>query len=144
VTPSKLGSAKPAWMNFDDAWVDEVRRGLLACKVFLWYPLYCNPAPFHQSLSIIDLTLPRACLQSNDKQLDLPSRHHEAQRRTQRHCFEFQSIVHCHLDSPHGPRCLPRSSEVRIPLHPNQTHCKWFPFSFMRHDLSYSHTVVYL
>jgi POT family proton-dependent oligopeptide transporter len=27
-------------MTFDDAWVDEVRRGLLACKVFLWYPLY--------------------------------------------------------------------------------------------------------
>lgn len=38
--PSRLGSSKPAWMNFDDAWVDEVRRGLLACKVFLWYPLY--------------------------------------------------------------------------------------------------------
>lgn len=27
-------------MTFDDAWVDEVRRGLMACKVFLWYPLY--------------------------------------------------------------------------------------------------------
>jgi len=27
-------------MTFDDAWVEEVRRGLLACKVFLWYPLY--------------------------------------------------------------------------------------------------------
>jgi len=27
-------------MTFDDAWVDEVRRGLLACKVFLWFPLY--------------------------------------------------------------------------------------------------------
>lgn len=27
-------------MTFDDEWVDEVRRGLLACKVFLWYPLY--------------------------------------------------------------------------------------------------------
>ncbi|KAK2739958.1 hypothetical protein FQN57_006277 [Myotisia sp. PD_48] len=31
---------KPAWMTFDDAWVDEVRRGLLACAVFLWYPLF--------------------------------------------------------------------------------------------------------
>ncbi|CAG8084446.1 unnamed protein product [Penicillium salamii] len=40
VKPSVLGSAKPAWMDFDDAWVDEVRRGLLACRVFLWYPLY--------------------------------------------------------------------------------------------------------
>ncbi|KAE9362677.1 putative peptide transporter ptr2 [Stipitochalara longipes BDJ] len=40
VKPSRLGTSKPAWMTFDDAWVDEVRRGLLACKVFLWYPLY--------------------------------------------------------------------------------------------------------
>ncbi|KAL3419872.1 POT family protein [Phlyctema vagabunda] len=39
VMPSKI-SNKPVWMTFDDAWVDEVRRGLLACKVFLWYPLY--------------------------------------------------------------------------------------------------------
>ncbi|KAI1982380.1 hypothetical protein LOZ53_000087 [Ophidiomyces ophidiicola] len=31
---------KPEWMTFDDAWVDEVRRGLLACGVFLWYPLF--------------------------------------------------------------------------------------------------------
>ncbi|KAH6715685.1 putative peptide transporter ptr2 [Leptodontidium sp. MPI-SDFR-AT-0119] len=38
--PSHLGATKPAWMTFDDAWVDEVRRGLIACKVFLWYPLY--------------------------------------------------------------------------------------------------------
>ena len=37
--PSRMAS-KPAWMSFDDAWVDEVRRGLLARKVFLWYPLY--------------------------------------------------------------------------------------------------------
>ncbi|PSN62742.1 MFS peptide transporter-like protein Ptr2 [Corynespora cassiicola Philippines] len=43
VKPSAIrarGETVPAWMTFDDAWVDEVRRGLLACKVFLWYPLY--------------------------------------------------------------------------------------------------------
>lgn len=40
--PSNFGANKPAWMDFDDAWVDEVRRGLLACRVFLWYPLYCT------------------------------------------------------------------------------------------------------
>lgn len=33
-------AVKPAWMTFDDAWVDEVRRGIMACKVFLWYPVY--------------------------------------------------------------------------------------------------------
>lgn len=41
VKPSRLDSNKPAWMDFDDQWVDEVRRGFKACKVFLWYPLYC-------------------------------------------------------------------------------------------------------
>ncbi|KAJ8082330.1 hypothetical protein PM082_008183 [Marasmius tenuissimus] len=40
VKPSKLGDARPAWMTFDDAWVDEVRRGLEACAVFCWYPIY--------------------------------------------------------------------------------------------------------
>jgi len=39
VKPSQLGTNKPEWMTFDDEWVDEVRRGLKACKVFLWYPL---------------------------------------------------------------------------------------------------------
>ncbi|WEW56166.1 hypothetical protein PRK78_001601 [Emydomyces testavorans] len=37
--PSNIAN-KPAWMDFNDAWVDEVRRGLLACRVFLWYPLF--------------------------------------------------------------------------------------------------------
>jgi len=31
---------KPAWMTFDDAWVDEVARGLKACGVFWWFPVY--------------------------------------------------------------------------------------------------------
>ena len=33
-------SQRPKWMTFDDAWVDEVRRGFAACAVFCWYPLY--------------------------------------------------------------------------------------------------------
>ncbi|KAH7113264.1 MFS peptide transporter-like protein Ptr2 [Dendryphion nanum] len=43
VKPSEIrarGETVPSWMTFDDAWVDEVKRGVLACKVFLWYPLY--------------------------------------------------------------------------------------------------------
>lgn len=43
VKPSSFRSRNetlPAWMSFDDEWVDEVRRGVVACKVFLWYPLY--------------------------------------------------------------------------------------------------------
>jgi POT family proton-dependent oligopeptide transporter len=39
VKPSNLAE-KPSWMTFDDAWVDEVRRGISACKVFAWYPVY--------------------------------------------------------------------------------------------------------
>ncbi|KAL4875356.1 POT family-domain-containing protein [Aspergillus karnatakaensis] len=39
VKPSNLRH-KPHWMTFDDRWVDEVRRGIKACKVFLWYPIY--------------------------------------------------------------------------------------------------------
>ncbi|MBE7181723.1 MAG: hypothetical protein INR71_11055, partial [Terriglobus roseus] len=41
VRPSHVpASERPKWMTYDDAWVDEVRRGLKACKVFLFLPLY--------------------------------------------------------------------------------------------------------
>ncbi|KAK8852169.1 PTR2-domain-containing protein [Apiospora arundinis] len=43
VKPTEIrarGETVPAWMTFDDQWVDELKRGVLACKVFLWYPLY--------------------------------------------------------------------------------------------------------
>ncbi|KIV90038.1 hypothetical protein PV10_07384 [Exophiala mesophila] len=41
VKPSNIPAAeRPVWMTFDDAWVDEVRRGLKACAVFLYLPLY--------------------------------------------------------------------------------------------------------
>ncbi|KAL2865375.1 putative MFS peptide transporter [Aspergillus lucknowensis] len=39
VKPSKIHN-KPGWMTFDDKWVDEVRRAVKACGVFLWYPIY--------------------------------------------------------------------------------------------------------
>lgn len=37
--PSRVAD-KPHWMTFDDVWVDEVKRGLKACSVFLWYPVW--------------------------------------------------------------------------------------------------------
>jgi len=41
VKPSKIPAAeRPKWMTFDDAWVDEVRRGFKACAVFLYFPVY--------------------------------------------------------------------------------------------------------
>ncbi|KAI6020031.1 POT family-domain-containing protein [Pisolithus orientalis] len=38
--PSKVVGEKPAWMKFDDNWVEEVRRGFKACSAFLWFPVY--------------------------------------------------------------------------------------------------------
>ncbi|KAK6362359.1 hypothetical protein TWF730_006053 [Orbilia blumenaviensis] len=39
--PSNITPAnRPSWMTFDDAWVDEVRRGFHACSVFVWLPLW--------------------------------------------------------------------------------------------------------
>lgn len=39
--PSKVPVAdRPSWMTYDDAWIDEVRRGLMACKVFLFLPVF--------------------------------------------------------------------------------------------------------
>jgi len=40
--PSKVAN-KPVWMTFDDAWVDEVRRGIKACQVFFWLPIFWLP-----------------------------------------------------------------------------------------------------
>ncbi|KFH43144.1 peptide transporter-like protein [Hapsidospora chrysogenum ATCC 11550] len=39
--PSNISiEQRPSWMTYDDAWVDEVRRGLKACKVFLFLPIF--------------------------------------------------------------------------------------------------------
>ncbi|KAK1221786.1 hypothetical protein PQX77_015405 [Marasmius sp. AFHP31] len=42
VKPSKLEreGRRPAWMTFDDQWVDEVNRGFKACAVFAWFPVF--------------------------------------------------------------------------------------------------------
>jgi POT family proton-dependent oligopeptide transporter len=41
VKPSRFtDETRPKWMTFDDAWVDELRRGFNACAVFCWYPLF--------------------------------------------------------------------------------------------------------
>lgn len=40
IRPSEVGPDRPKFMTFDDAWVDEVRRGLKACAVFVWFPLF--------------------------------------------------------------------------------------------------------
>lgn len=41
VKPSRYtDETRPKWMTFDDAWVDELRRGFNACAVFCWYPIF--------------------------------------------------------------------------------------------------------
>ncbi|KAK8047847.1 POT family protein [Apiospora saccharicola] len=47
--PSKL-EHRPAWMTFDDAWVDEVRRGFKACTVFFYFPIFWLPTPKYNQL----------------------------------------------------------------------------------------------
>jgi len=42
--PSKQ-AIRPEWMNFDDQWVDEVKRGFKACGVFCWFPVFCRWTP---------------------------------------------------------------------------------------------------
>ena len=71
--PSKLGDAAPKWVNFDDLWVDEVKRGFKACVVFLWYPLYCTFSLFASRAvrMLIRTVVSRAHLQPDDEQLDL-------------------------------------------------------------------------
>ncbi|KAI0024011.1 POT family protein [Xylariomycetidae sp. FL0641] len=44
IKPSNIPEAqRPAWMTFDDSWVDQVRRGVKACQVFLLFPIYWLP-----------------------------------------------------------------------------------------------------
>ncbi|KAJ7124152.1 peptide transporter PTR2A [Mycena epipterygia] len=38
--PSNVAGPRPGWMTFDDQWVDELSRGIKACWVFLWFPIY--------------------------------------------------------------------------------------------------------
>jgi len=78
VKPSKLAPGdRPAWMTFDDVWVDEVRRGLAACKVFAWFPVYCECSGFLPSLMecALHMALLRVNIQPNQQQLDIPGRH---------------------------------------------------------------------
>lgn len=38
--PSKQSGPLPTWMTFDDVWVDELRRAIKACQVFVFFPIY--------------------------------------------------------------------------------------------------------
>ncbi|SCV72691.1 BQ2448_4228 [Microbotryum intermedium] len=63
---------RPAWMTFDDAYVDELRRGLKACKVFLWFPLWwltynqCNNNLVSQAATMQTHGLPNDILSNLD------------------------------------------------------------------------------
>lgn len=88
VKPSKFSDeTRPKWMTFDDKWVDEVRRGLAACSVFCYFPVYCKSHTClfpSQKLFIWNL---RAFLQPVDEQLDFSGCCYVRSRRPQR-CFE--------------------------------------------------------
>ena len=75
VKPSHLGNNKPTWMQFDDAWVDQVARGLRACSCFTWIPLYCKSFPFDFGLFVTSETDfgKRALIQPDEQQSHLTS-----------------------------------------------------------------------
>ncbi|KAG8416869.1 hypothetical protein J3459_013590 [Metarhizium acridum] len=59
VKPSRFSpGTRPAWMTFDDAWVDELRRGFAACAVFCWYPIFWLCYNQSKSLVILPWTPP--------------------------------------------------------------------------------------
>lgn len=58
------GGTRPKWLTYDATYVDEVKRGLKACQVFLFYPLwwlsYNQINNSAQSLSFYNLLAPGA------------------------------------------------------------------------------------
>ena len=95
--PSKVAGEKPAWMTFDDHWVDEVRRGFKACSVFAWFPIYCTRLSFlflgndRESCSLSC----RAVLQPIEQQSDIAGRDDEHAWVAQR-CFVKPGPVCAH------------------------------------------------
>jgi proton-dependent oligopeptide transporter, POT family len=75
--PSNVAN-KPKWMTFDDAWVEQVRRGLNACAVFtflpIWWLSYAQVGLPLLWCAWYDLKLTRT---PDDQHSDQPSRKHE-------------------------------------------------------------------
>lgn len=97
--PSKIVGPKPAWMNFDDQWVDEVKRGLKACGVFCWFPLYCTPPSLicrHHSL----MRTRRVNVQPVEQQLDFAGSYHGDERLAKRRLVELGSFRVDYFHSP--------------------------------------------
>lgn len=57
-TPSSLppDARRPEWMIYDDGFVHEVIRGVRACKVFLWYPVFRMCRDFSSPCYAAELT----------------------------------------------------------------------------------------
>jgi hypothetical protein len=70
-------------MTFDDQWVDEVRRAVKACAVFLWYPVYCM---YLHITNVMNRTYRdyRVGVWADDQQSDLAGSHDGAERCTER------------------------------------------------------------
>ncbi|KAF7326458.1 putative peptide transporter ptr2 [Mycena sanguinolenta] len=126
--PSRISPAvRPLWMTFDDQWVDEVRRGLGACAVFAWFPIYWLTA---NQLSN-NLTSQAATLTTNGMPNDFLS---NLDPLVLVLCIPLCDFFVCHLHLSHlTPRLLtwfaavPRSSEVENPIHLTQTHHNGIP-----------------
>lgn len=78
VKPSYFEGDRPAWMTYDDVWVDEVRRGFKACTVFVWYPI-CK-ACYTSACSATNRYCRLALILANDEQPHFASSDHGARR----------------------------------------------------------------
>ena len=103
VKPSKFSDeTRPSWMNFDDAWVDEVRRGFSACAVFLYYPLFWLCYNQGKLLSDTRPSLNSQVLTAipSEQQPGISSRDYAASRRAQRCHHQPEPLFSARLHSP--------------------------------------------
>lgn len=146
VKPSALGDQAPAWMSsLDDVWVDQVARGLNACKVFTWLPLYWlaynqminNLTSQSATLDLDGGTSPyrkatdRATLTSL---LSSPQRSHQ----------QPESLDSCTLHPAHRRLLLPSSTQGEYQIHSYQAYRNGFHGCLRCYDIFLHHPSLHL
>jgi hypothetical protein len=117
--PSKIpADQRPIWMTFDDAWVDEVRRGLKACSVFVWYPIYW----LSYSQMTGNLTSQAATMQLGGVPNDSKISRQIISPPDICSYPKSQSTLHYHHDSNHGFCDISSSAESEVEPNSDQAH----------------------
>lgn len=146
VKPSALGSNAPIWMSsFDDVWVDQVARGLNACKVFLWLPLYW--LAYNQMLN--NLTSQSATLDLDGGEIYITlmmmiATNHELFSSSQRSDQQSQPLDLGRIHPADRRLLLPCHPQGRPPFHAHQAYRNGFHGCIRRHDLFLHHPGLHL